>query len=133
MATRHQVRESVISLMYAKDVGNEDINKFVDEIFEDKKIRNQQKEFALALYNGVNENLSDLDNEINKHLKDWKVVDLGHIEKAILRLGTYEILNGDLDNAVIINEAIELSKSLAGDTAPKFINGVLDSVVKGKK
>jgi len=133
MATRHQVRESVISLMYAKDVGNEDINKFVDEIFEDKKIRNQQKEFALALYNGVNENLSDLDNEIDKHLKDWKVVDLGHIEKAILRLGTYEILNGDLDNAVIINEAIELSKSLAGDTAPKFINGVLDSVVKGKK
>jgi len=132
MATRHQVRESVISLMYAKDVGNEDINKFVDEIFEDKKIRNQQKEFALELYNGVNENISDLDLEINKHLKDWKVVDLGHIEKAILRLGAYELLNSDLDDAVIINEAIELSKSLAGDTAPKFINGVLDSIQKRK-
>jgi N utilization substance protein B len=132
MATRHQVRESVISLMYAKDVGNEDINKFVDEIFEDKKIRNQQKEFALELYNGVNENISDLDLEINKHLKDWKVVDLGHIEKAILRLGAYELLNSDLDDAVIINEAIELSKSLAGDTAPKFINGVLDSIQKSK-
>ncbi len=132
MATRHQVRESVISLMYAKDVGNEDINKFVDEIFEDKKIRNQQKEFALELYNGVNKNISDLDLEINKHLKDWKVVDLGHIEKAILRLGAYELLNSDLDDAVIINEAIELSKSLAGDTAPKFINGVLDSIQKRK-
>jgi N utilization substance protein B len=132
MATRHQVRESVISLMYAKDVGNEDINKFVDEIFEDKKIRNQQKEFALELYNGVNENISDLDLEINKHLKDWKVVDLGHIEKAILRLGAYELLKSDLDDAVIINEAIELSKSLAGDTAPKFINGVLDSIQKRK-
>jgi N utilization substance protein B len=118
--------------MYAKDVGNEDINKFVDEIFEDKKIRNQQKEFALELYNGVNENISDLDLEINKHLKDWKVVDLGHIEKAILRLGAYELLNSDLDDAVIINEAIELSKSLAGDTAPKFINGVLDSIQKSK-
>jgi len=132
MATRHQVRESVISLMYAKDVGNEDINKFVDEIFEDKKIRNQQKEFALELYNGVNENISDLDLEINKHLKDWKVVDLGHIEKAILRLGAYELLKSDLDDAVIINEAIELSKSLAGDTAPKFINGVLYSIQKRK-
>jgi N utilization substance protein B len=119
--------------MYAKDVGNENITKFVDEIFEDKKIRNQQKEFAIALYNGVNENLTDLDSKINRHLKDWKVVDLGHIEKAILRLGAYEILNGDLDDAVVINEAIELSKSLAGDTAPKFINGVLDSIVKAKK
>ena len=132
MATRHQVRESVISLLYAKDIGNDDIAKFVDEIFEDKKIRNQQKEFALSLYEGVNANLAELDTSVDKHLKEWKIDSVGHIERAILRLGTYEILKTDLDDAVIINEAIELSKSLAGDTAPKFINGVLDAVQKDK-
>ncbi len=132
MATRHQVRESVISLLYAKDIGNEEIAKFVDEIFEDKKIRNQQKEFALSLYEGVNANLAELDTTVDKHLKEWKIESVGHIERAILRLGTYEILKTDLDDAVIINEAIELSKSLAGDTAPKFINGVLDAIQKDK-
>ena len=132
MATRHQVRESVISLLYAKDIGNESIDKFVDEIFEDKKIRNQQKEFALALFKGVNEYEKELDETVDKHLKEWKIESIGHIERAILRLGTYEILKSDLDDAVIINEAIELSKSLAADTAPKFINGVLDAVVKSK-
>ena len=132
MATRHQVRESVISLLYAKDIGNEDIAKFVDEIFEDKKIRNQQKEFALSLYEGVNANQEEIDNAVDAHLKEWKIDSVGHIERAILRLGTYELLKTDLDDAVIINEAIELSKSLAGDTAPKFINGVLDSVQKDK-
>ena len=132
MATRHQVRESVISLLYAKDIGNEEIAKFVDEIFEDKKIRNQQKEFALSLYEGVNANVKELDAAVDLHLKEWKIDSVGHIERAILRLGTYEILKTDLDDAVIINEAIELSKSLAGDTAPKFINGVLDAVQKNK-
>ncbi len=132
MATRHQVRESVISLLYAKDIGNEKIDKFVDEIFEDKKIRNQQKEFALSLFQGVSDNLTELDGALDTHLKEWKMESIGHIERAILRLGTYEILKTDLDDAVIINEAIELSKSLASDTAPKFINAVLDSVVKSK-
>ncbi len=130
MATRHQSRESVISLLYAKDVGNENIGKFVDDMLEDKKIRNKQKEFALSLFEGIGENLEAIDNEINKHLKEYKVHELGHIERAILRLGTYEILKTDLDNAVIINEAIELSKDLASDTAPKFVNGVLDAIAK---
>ena len=130
MATRHQSRESVVSLLYAKDVGNDNIDKFVDEIFEDKKIRNKQKEFAISLFEGVTGDLDRVDAEINKHLKEYKLDELGHIERAILRLGTYEILNSDLDNAVIINEAIELAKDLGGDTAPRLINGVLDAISK---
>ncbi|MCH9812994.1 MAG: transcription antitermination factor NusB [Epsilonproteobacteria bacterium] len=132
MATRHQSRESVISLLYAKDIGNENIEKFMDEIFEDKKIRNKQKEFAQSLFEGVVANLEEIDSEINQYLKEYKLDSIGNIERAILRLGAYEILKTDLDNAVIINESIELSKSLASDTAPKFINGVLDAVKKSK-
>ena len=132
MATRHQARESVVTLLYANDIGNSDINKFLEDILEDNKIRNKQKEFALELYNGVISNLEDIDTKIDTHLKEWKVESLGNIERAILRLGVYEIYHNDLDDAVIINEAIELSKTLAADTAPKFINGVLDSVVKAK-
>ncbi|HIP59410.1 MAG TPA: transcription antitermination factor NusB, partial [Campylobacterales bacterium] len=101
MATRHQSRESVITLLYAKDIGNENIDKFVDEILEDKKIRNQQKEFARSLFNGVIENLETIDAELDNHLKEYKIASIGHIERAILRLGAYEILKTDLDEAVI--------------------------------
>jgi len=130
MATRHQARESVIGLLYANDIGNESIEKYLDDILEDKKIRNKQKEFALALYNGVMQNLEKLDSEINKHLKEWKLDSIGNVERAILRLGAYEILFSELDSAVVINEAIELSKTLASESAPKFINGVLDAIKK---
>ncbi len=133
MATRHQSRESVITLLYALDLGNDKIDKFVDEILEDKKIRNKQKDFALSLFNGVKSNLSDIDDIIISQLKDWTIKDLGSIEKAILRLGTYELREKKLDTAIIINESIELAKNLGGDNAPKFINGVMDSINRSMK
>ena len=133
MATRTQARESVIGLLYAYDLGNESIAKFSDIILEDKKIRNKQKDFALNLFNGTIENLIQLDKEISGHLKQRAIADVGAVEKAILRLSIYEILFSDLDKPIIINEAIELSKRLASDNAPKFINGVLDSITKENK
>lgn len=130
MATRHQARESIITLLYAEDIGNAGIDKFIDELFEEKKIRNQQKEFALGLYNGVKAHLSTIDEAINLHLKEWNLSEIGMLERAILRLGGYEILYSELDNAVVINEAIELAKKLCNETSPKFINGVLDAICK---
>lgn len=130
MATRTQARESVVGLLYAYDLGNEAIAKFSNEILEDKKIRNKQKEFALNLFNGTIENLEKIDQEIAEHLKKREIDDVGFVEKAILRLSIYEILFSELDKPIIINEAIELSKRLASDSAPKFINGVLDSIEK---
>ncbi len=99
MATRHQAREAVVGLLYAYDLGNEEIKKFAEDILEDKKIRNRQREFALKLFKGVIDNLEDIDNEIKSHLQSWELERLGHIEKAILRLGGYELLFSDLDRA----------------------------------
>ena len=132
MATRTQARESVIGLLYAVALGNDGIVKFVDEILEDKKIRNKQKEFALRLFNGVIQNLDAIDIEISSYLNQGGIQDIGSVEKSILRLAVYEIMFEDLDKPIVINEAIELSKRLASDTAPKFINGVLDKVSKAK-
>jgi len=133
MATRTQARESVIGLLYAYDLGNEAIAKFSDEILEDKKIRNKQKEFALGLFDGTIANLSVVDKEITAHLNERSIAEVGSVEKAILRLSIYEILFSDLDTAIIINEAIELAKRLAADNAPRFINGVLDSIERKEK
>jgi len=133
MATRTQARESVVGLLYAYDLGNEAIAKFSDVILEDKKIRNKQKDFALNLFNGTIENLKVIDTEISEHLKQRAIGDVGFVEKAILRLSVYEILFSGLDKPIVINEAIELSKRLASDNAPKFINGVLDSIKKEEK
>ena len=128
MATRHQARTAVVGLLYAYDLGNENIAKFSDEILEEDKIRNKQREFSHTLFDGTVENLEMLDKEIDTHMTEWDYEGIGKVEKAILRLGAYEILVAKTDKAIIINEAVELAKTLADDNAPKFINGVLDAL-----
>ncbi len=132
MATRHHARMAVVSLLYAYDLGNQTIAEFTDEILEDKKIRNKQKEFAMTLFRGVMDNLETIDTSIETHLKEWDFDRLGSIERATLRLGAYEILYGELDTAVVINEAIEITKAFGTEQSPKFINGVLDAISKDK-
>ncbi len=132
MATRHHARMAVVSLLYAYDLGNQSIADYTDEILEDKKIRNKQKEFALDLFRGVMDNLASVDDAIIKHLKDWDFERLGSVERATLRLGAYEIMKTELDSAVVINEAIEVSKAFGTEQSPKFINGVLDAIAKDK-
>ncbi|HHP0357832.1 TPA: transcription antitermination factor NusB [Campylobacter jejuni] len=132
MATRHQVRQSVISLLYAFELNSQN-NVFVDEILDEKKIRNEQKNFTLNLYHGILNNLNNIDETLNSFLNDNQITALGHVERAILRLGAYELLFTDTPSAIVINEAIELAKELANDNSPKFINGVLDALIKAKK
>ena len=128
MATRHQARTAVVGLLYAFDLGNANIANFSDEILEEGKIRNKQREFSNSLFSGTVENLEMLDEEIDEHLTEWDYSSIGKVEKAILRLGAYEILVAKTDKAIIINEAVELAKKLADEKSPKFINGVLDAL-----
>ena len=130
MATRHHARMAVVSLLYAFDLGNQSITEYTDEILEDKKIRNKQKEFAMTLFRGVMDNLESVDEAIIKHLKEWDFDRLGSIERATLRLGAYEIMFTELDPPVVINEAIEVTKAFGSEQSPKFINGVLDAISK---
>ena len=127
MATRHQVRQAVVSLLYAREMGSCN-EEFVEEFLEEKKIRNDQRSLALLLFHGILEHADELDALLNARLKEWKINEIGSIERAVLRLGAYEMKFTQTDKAVIINEGIELGKELGGDSAPKFINGVLDAL-----
>ena len=133
MATRHQARMAVVSLLYAFDLGNGNIAEHSEEILEEKKIRNKQRDFAMGLYEGVMQNIEAVDKAIIEHLKEWDFERLGSIERATLRLACYEILFGELDSAVVINEAVEITKAFGTEQSPKFINGVLDAISKDKQ
>ncbi len=131
MATRTHAREAVVGLLYAYSMGNERIFDFVDELLGAKKIRNTQADFAKGLFKGVVANLAQIDNAISANLQSWEISRLGVIDKCILRLGVYEILKGEIDAPVAINEAIEIAKILGAERTGGFVNGVLDAVSKG--
>ena len=125
MATRHQARLAAISLLYSRDMngGSED---FADEYLEEKRIRNEQRNWTLALLRGASENLAAVDALIDENLKEFKLAEISALERAILRLGAYELRFTDTDAGIVINEAINSAKELG--ISPKFINGVLDAL-----
>lgn len=134
MATRTQAREAVIGMLYAYDLGNKDILDIARSMFEEKKIKNKQQDFAFLLLQGAITNLQSIDEAIIPYLKEWDFSRLGGMEKAMLRLGAYEILYTDTDSPVVINEAIELGKMYGGeDNTPRFLNGVLDALSKAHR
>ena len=130
MATRKQAREAIIQILYAKELGNDKAIEQAEAFLNAQKIRNKQQEFALNLLHGICNEERKIADIINVFLKSWDLGRLGVIEKNIIKLGVYELLQTNTQKAVIINEAIELTKSFNVQDAFRLVNGILDSVAK---
>lgn len=131
MATRTQAREAVIGMLYAYDVGNTQILEVAKDMLIEQKIKNKQQDFALSLLEGTIKHIAELDKRIESCLKEWDLYRLGGMEKAMLRLGAYELIFTSTDAPIVINEAVNFSKSYGGeDSTPRLINAVLDRLHK---
>lgn len=125
--TRTQAREKIMIILYQIDFyKKENISYDLEEVFkENLEIDNR---YVRDIVNGVLENIDNIDKIINKYLENWNLNRLGKTDKAILRLGTYELLYFDTPDVVAINEAVELAKKYSDDKVVKLINAVLDKI-----
>ena len=79
----------------------------------------------------VVEHLNTIDEHIKKYASQWPIDKIGKIDLAILRLSVYELtVTRNEPVKVVIDEAVEIAKEFGNDASPKFINGVLGTVVK---
>ncbi|GIM31912.1 transcription antitermination factor NusB [Paraclostridium bifermentans] len=86
--------------------------------------------YSKELVESFNVNKESIDSLINKYAKNWTINRMAKVDLAILRLAICEILYmSEMPTKVSINEAIELAKLYCDDKSPKFINGILGSVV----
>ena len=125
---RSELRKKIMTILYQIFLYEEDkINYDVkDVIKENMEIEN---EFVNEIVYGVLDNINDIDKIANKNLKDWTIDRLSKVDKAILRMGIYELKYTDTPGIIAINEAVELAKKYGDDVAPVFVNGVLASIV----
>lgn len=85
-------------------------------------------EFIHWLVTGVKDHEPVLDDKIQTHLKEWTLDRLLKTDRIILRMATFELLNSETPQKVVINEAVELAKQFSDDDHYKFINGVLSNI-----
>lgn len=132
MGKRRRSRESAIQCLYQWDVTGADPELILQGYWEAHgDVEAEVKRFAESLVLGTLAHVDEIDAMISKHSRHWRMERLGVVEKSILRLGGYELIYEDeTPAAVVIDEAVELSKRFADPEAGPFINGVLDGMSK---
>jgi N utilization substance protein B len=138
MATRHLSRIIVMQSLYEWAFNNYPPEK-AQEIFE-RNLSDFGKDidepnFGRNIFLGVISNLSKIDEILSKSVKSLPFSQIPLLEKSILRLATYELIENKKETPpkVVINEAIELAKNFGTKATAKFINGVLATVLENIK
>ncbi|QJC30673.1 transcription antitermination factor NusB [Enterobacteriaceae endosymbiont of Macroplea appendiculata] len=129
---RYRARKYAVQAIYSWQLSQNNLHD-IQYYFIHESIKNI-KQIDLNYFNeliiGVIKNSIDLDQTMKPFLSR-NILELGQVEKAILRLSLYELIHRlDIPHKVIINESIGLAKIFGGvDNSYKFINGVLDKMV----
>ena len=135
---RHELRTCVFLLLFQKDFYPEEQYReqqdiFLNEVKNEEPLTYEDLDFIREEVSKVLPLLPEIDAKIEAASEGWKLNRIAKAELAILRLGVYEALYDDeVPTNVAIDEAVELAKDYGRDKGYAFVNGVLDTIVKGK-
>jgi len=88
-------------------------------------------DYTITLIEGVSAHRGDIDQLLSEYSDGWTLDRMPGVDRAILRVGLFELLfSTDVPDAVAIDEAVELAKSLSTDDSPRFVNGLLGKVLR---
>ncbi len=130
MGLRAKAREYAMQMLFQSEMSPQDPKKLETKFWKSAKASDTTREFANALFEGAAKETAFADEQIAKHAVDWKLDRIAAIDRAILRLGIYELRRGETPARVVINESVELAKKFSSEDASAFVNAILDVVRK---
>lgn len=133
-SVRHRTRIVALQVLYEVDSVGHDAAAVLDERTQDLAGSASAESFARELVEGILGNRDEIDEIITKFAPSWPIGQTAMVDRNILRMAIYEIMvRGEIPPKVAINEAVELAKSFGSESSPKFVNGVLGSVMEAAK
>jgi N utilization substance protein B len=130
MGARSKYRKRAVDVLYEADLRGADAVTLLADRVGSPDVP-PVSDYTIALVEGVTANKARIDELISEHAEGWTLARMPAVDRAVLRLGVYELLwEADVDDPVAINEAVELAKELSTDDSPRFVNGVLDSIAR---
>ncbi len=133
MSSRHKARERALQILFQWDQRKHPVNESIEGFYlslgrEDDESRIAPDPFMEFLVRGTVHNAPHIDTLIQKHAEHWRIERMPAVDRNVLRLAVYELLNTDTPPAVLIDEALELARRFSGEESVHFVNGVLDAV-----
>ena len=138
---RSLARKWALMYLYQSDIAelkfdDDDFKLFVEQIDNAPSAPNEYERekgypFAKELIQGVLNQAEQLDEKISLAAQNWKLDRMAAVDRNILRLAAYELMEVPSNHAlVIVNEAIELAKTFGDNDSFKFVNGVVDALAR---
>jgi transcription antitermination protein NusB len=125
VGARSKARKRAVDVLYAAALRDADP---VTLLAERTEVAEQPapNDYAETLVEGVVAHRERIDELLTEHAEGWTLDRMPFVDLAVLRLGVYELLwAADVPDAVAIDEAVQLARSLSTDDSPRFVNGVL--------
>lgn len=128
---RRMARERALQFLFGLDFTGYAWELEAEDFWHAYPVRPSVRHYADRLIRGVSECQTELDEAIAAALDNWTPDRVGRIERIVLRIALYEMDHvEDVPATVAINEAIEVAKRFGADDTPRFVNGVLDRLLK---
>ena len=134
MSARTKARKRALDILFQSDVRGDELSTTLAA--EAKRAASEPAREASWLYareivDGVIDNREAIDEQITTFAKDWTLARMPAVDRAVLRIGVWEILyNDEVPPAVAIDEAVELAKEFSTDESGSFVHGVLGRVAR---
>lgn len=123
---RHKARSRAVQAIYQWQLSGNNVREVEEYFLSEQNMKKTDMELFTELLHGVPANLIELDEAIAPIL-DRPMDEVDPVEKAILRLGCYEMMKKlDVPYRVVINEAVELAKEFGAEDGHKYVNSILD-------
>ena len=129
MGVRRKARERALQALFFADMCRYDTREALNLFCTHFKPADPILSFFTELTDGVVQHRRSIDKIIERFSKHWKLSRMSCVDRNILRLAVFELINcPDIPAKVSINEAIEIGKKFGTEDSGSFINGILDSV-----
>ncbi|HZE03353.1 MAG TPA: transcription antitermination factor NusB [Pseudonocardiaceae bacterium] len=128
MGARSKARKRAVDILFESDLRGMDPMALLAERVGAPELA-PVNDYTISLVQGVVEHADDIDRLLAEQAHGWLLARMPAVDRAVLRLGVFELLfSAEVDDAVAIDEAIELAKLLSTDDSPRFVNGVLGAL-----
>ncbi len=127
---RTNARKAAVQALYQWQMTGQNLGEIERQFLEEERLKDAQKSYFTELFHGVPKNLEAIDQALSEFV-DRPVDMIDPVERAILRMGVYELLHRlEMPYRVILNESINLAKYFGADGSHKYVNGILDKVAQ---
>ncbi len=130
MKLRTRARSLALQVLYEVDMTDHPPAEVFKQRLEDMPLSDALADFSRLIIYGVLPLVQQIDHVIAHYAPEWPFDQIAAIDRNILRMAAWEFaVQRETPVKVIINEAVELAKAYGSDSAPRFVNGVLGSLV----